>query len=43
MKWLFMLCNNCNRLATQAPVGCSWVVDNLHCTCIFLEVADDQA
>ncbi len=41
MKALFMLCNCCNRLANQAPVGCSWLVDHKSCTCIFLEVADD--
>lgn len=35
-----MLCNNCNERGQASRI---WIVDNLHCTCIFLEVADDQA
>lgn len=39
MRWLFMLCNNCNERGQASKY---WIVDNHHCTCIFLEVADEQ-
>lgn len=33
VRWLFMLCNNCNG---KAQASRFWLVDSRNCRCIFL-------